>query len=108
MAEGPALADEIMERLRAEAALSPRGARRLGTLRRLEEAATDIASGRARTLAEKAGMDGFEFGTARRPRINSETVGRYVHVRERLDVMRGVLDTEWTGPHPATIRGDQG
>jgi hypothetical protein len=103
------LSRDILQRLYDEAAHLPRSLIRIATVRRLEEACNDIASGRARELAEKAGMDDSPFGPPKRAKLDSKAVHHYVKVRARLDAAAGVPggETEWTGPHHVTIRDDK-
>ncbi|KAI9881827.1 MAG: hypothetical protein M1823_006461 [Watsoniomyces obsoletus] len=103
------LSRDILQRLYDEAAHLPRSHIRIATVRRLEKACDDIASGYARELAEKAGMDDAPFGPPKRAKLDSKAVHHYVKVRARLDAATGLPggETEWTGPHQVTIRDDK-
>lgn len=94
--------DLIMERLRQKADLMSRPQSRHATLDRLEEACDAIVSGEAAKSAERAGLDALPF-KIRPPKLNSESVARYVRVRRRLDG-----DHVWTGPTASFIRSDPG
>lgn len=96
-------AERMMARLLDEAARSGTG-KAVATLRRLKIACDDILSGAAERMAHlpAAREDAALFRPAAK-QLNSEIIGRYVRMRARLE---GAA-SEWTGPHPVTIRSNQ-
>jgi hypothetical protein len=91
-------ADALMGRLQEEAKRTG-DPRPLATLARVVEACDEILSGAAARRARAAKEDAQIFDPDF-VKLNARIIGLYVRLRARLD--KGA--TEWTGPHPSTIR----
>ncbi|MDX9859470.1 MAG: hypothetical protein RBS99_01015 [Rhodospirillales bacterium] len=104
---------DIMVRLKAEAGEFKRPEQRLSTLRRLEEACDDLASGEGAEIIRSAAKDHPELqaifdahhrgGTIA---IKPPRIAEYVKARRILDQRKGIKSA-WTGPTDVTIRGDR-
>jgi len=104
---------DIMVRLKAEAGEFKRPEQRLATLRRLEEACDDLASGKGTEIIRSAAKYHPELqaifdahhrgGTIA---IKPPRIAEYVRARRILDQRNGVKSA-WTGPTDVTIRGDR-
>ncbi|TPK99837.1 hypothetical protein FJ938_23730 [Mesorhizobium sp. B2-4-14] len=92
-------ADSLMAGLQREARQTG-DPRPVATLARVVEACDDILSGgaarRARAAKEDPKMFDPDF-----VKLNPRVIGLYIRFRARLD--KG--PTDWSGPHPSTIRG---
>lgn len=92
-------ADSLMARLQDEAKRTG-DPRPVATLAHVVEACDEILSGAAARRARAAKQDPQIFDPAF-VKLNPRVIGEYIRFRARLD--KG--PTEWTGPHPSTIRG---
>jgi hypothetical protein len=92
-------AESLMARLQDEAKRTG-DPRPVATLAHVVEACDEILSGAAakRARAAKQGPQIFDPAFVK---LNPRVIGDYVRFRARLDK----VPTEWSGPHPSTIRG---
>jgi hypothetical protein len=92
-------ADSLMEMLLREVKRTG-DPRPVATLARVVEACDEILSGAAARRAKTAKEDPQIFDPDF-VKLNPRVIGLYIRLRARLD--KG--PTDWTGPHPSTIRG---